>query len=417
MRFSTNLLALVLSAATLVSAGVLERREVTMLTRASARHPYGAAYFITNEPEENMIITAAIAQDGKLTLDRAVSTGGRGLHGVTANGNTGTDGLFSQGAIQASAKANLLATVNSGSNTVSLFSIDPRKPTNIKPLGDPVSSEGEFPSSLTFNADGSRLCVLNGGMINGVVCYSVDKTLGLVPVPNTLRYLGFNQTTPPFGPPGTVSQIAFSEDGHTLLASFKGNATVPGYLAAWDVQADGSLAAQHRVVPLAQGGMVAFSLTPIPQQNAFFIADPGVGYAVVDLSGKNRGSSVALAGQMATCWSAYSSATKTYFGIDVGGNTIREVQLDSNLKGTVVGTYAVPAGTSPIDSEVASIHGKDYLYVLGANATVVDVFALNGPGKAQQIASVSVSGPARSAGVPLHGSNLQGMATYVSTYW
>ncbi|KAL1941315.1 hypothetical protein VTO73DRAFT_7527 [Trametes versicolor] len=418
MRFSTNLLTFVLSATALVSAGVIERRggSVTMLTKASQRHPDGAVYFITNEPQGNMIITASIGSDGNLRLDRAVSAGGRGLHGVTANGNTGTDGLFSQGSIQVSAKAGVLATVNAGSDTVSLFKIDPRKPTNITPLGDPVSSEGEFPSSVAFNADGSRLCVLNGGAINGVNCYTVDKELGLVQIPNSLRYLGFNQTTPANGPPGSVSQIAFSEDGSKLLASFKGTATAPGYLASWDVQADGSLSAQNGQVALAQGGMVAFSLTPIPKQNAFFVADPGVGYAVVDLSGKGRSSSVAITGQMATCWSAYSAKTGNYYAIDVAGNAIREVALDGNLKGSVVASYTVPAGTSPIDSETATIRGKDYLYVLGANATTVEVFALNGPAKAQLVSSVNVSGPAHTAGVPIQGSNLQGMATYVSPW-
>ena len=45
-------------------------------------------------------------------LDRAVAAGGRGLHGNTANGNTGADGLFSQGSVAVSAKNNALATVN-----------------------------------------------------------------------------------------------------------------------------------------------------------------------------------------------------------------------------------------------------------------------------------------------------------------
>ncbi|KAI0675904.1 hypothetical protein C8Q78DRAFT_963500 [Trametes maxima] len=385
-----------------------------MLTKSSLRRPDGAAYFITNEPEENMIITASIGADGSLRLDRAVPSGGRGLHGTTANGNTGVDGLFSQGSIQASAKGKVLAAVNPGSSTVSLFAIDPRKPTNITPLGDPISSEGEFPVSLTFNSEGTRLCVLNGGKVNGVHCYNVDQKQGLTPIPDSLRYLGFNQTTPANGPPGSVSHIVFSEDGSKLLASYKGTATAPGYLASWDVNKDGALSAQHTQVALAQGGMVAFSLTHIPGQNALFTTDPGVGYAIVDLGGKHRDASVALNGQMATCWSAYSPQTKGYYAIDVGGNVIREVQLDGNLKGNVAATYTLPAGTSPIDSEVASVRGKDYLYVLGANATSVEVFALNGAGKAKQISSVNIASPARAAGVSIHGSNLQGMATFVS---
>ncbi|KAH9893333.1 hypothetical protein C8Q73DRAFT_647425 [Cubamyces lactineus] len=385
-----------------------------MMTPSSLRRPAGAVYFITNEPQENMIITASIDTDGTLRLDRAVAAGGRGLHGVTANGNTGVDGLFSQGSVQVSQKANVLAVVNPGSNTISLFSIDPSKPTNISPLGDPVSSEGEFPVSLAFNADGSRLCALNGGAINGVNCFSVDKNLGLVPVPGSLRYLGYNQTTPANGPPGSLSQIIFSEDGSKLLASYKGTANTPGYLVSWDVQKDGSLSAQHSQVAVAQGGMVPFSLTPIPKQNAFFVTDPGIGYDIVDLSGKGRDAAVTVNGQMATCWSTYSPKTGNYYAIDVGGNVIREVHLDGNLKGSIVATHSVPAGTSPIDSAVATIRGKDYLYVLGANATSVEVFALSAPGQAKQISKVDISGPARYAQIPVHAANLQGMATYMT---
>ncbi|KAI0664334.1 hypothetical protein C8Q70DRAFT_1049831 [Cubamyces menziesii] len=392
MRFASTILAFVLSATSLVCAGVIERRGlVKMMTASSLRRPAGAVYFITNEPQENMVITASIDTDGTLRLDRAVAAGGRGLHGVTANGNMGVDGLFSQGSVQVSQKANVLAVVNPGSNTISLFSIDPSKPTNISPLGDPVSSEGEFPVSLAFNADGSRLCALNGGAINGVNCFSIDKKLGLVPVPNSLRYLGYNQTTPANGPPGSLSQIIFSEDGSKLLASYKGTATAPGYLVSWDVQKDGSLSAQHSQVAVAQGGM-----------------------DVVDLSGKGRDAAVTLNGQMATCWSTYSPKTGNYYAIDVGGNVIREVHLDGNLKGSVVATHSVPAGTSPIDSAVATIRGKDYLYVLGANATSVEVFALSAPGQAKQISKVDISGPAHFAQIPVHAANLQGMATYMT---
>ncbi|KAI0730919.1 hypothetical protein C8Q76DRAFT_613520 [Earliella scabrosa] len=384
-----------------------------MLTRASARSPPGAVYFISNEPDENMIITASISSDGTLRLDRAVAAGGRGAHGVTANnGDLGVDPLFSQGAIQVSPKKRVLATVNSGSNTVLLFAIDPRKPTNIRPIGDPISSEGQFPVSLAFNGDGSRLCVLNGGAVNGVNCYNVDDKRGLVQIPNTLRYLGFNQTTPANGPPGSVSHIAFTEDNSKLVVSYKGM-NGPGYLAVWDVQQDGSLSAQHSQKALASGGMVAFSLTHIPGENAFLLTDPGVGFDIVDFSAKNRQSSVAIDGQAATCWSTRSAKTGNYYTIDVGGNAIREVHVDGNLKGNVVATYMLPANTSPLDSETATIHDRDYLYVLGANATSVEVFSLDGPAKARKISSLDIQGPARAAGVAINGRNLQGMATYV----
>lgn len=83
-------------------------------------------------------------------------------------------------------KARLLATVNvrhksfsvdavnknalsqAGSNTVSLFSINPEDPTRLTLLGRPVPSGGEFPQSVAINSAGTDVCVLNGGKINGV---------------------------------------------------------------------------------------------------------------------------------------------------------------------------------------------------------------------------------------------------------
>lgn len=51
-----------------------------------------------------IILTHSVFQN----LDRAVATGGHGAHGQS----TGPDALFSQGAIKASAKGKVLATVN-----------------------------------------------------------------------------------------------------------------------------------------------------------------------------------------------------------------------------------------------------------------------------------------------------------------
>jgi hypothetical protein len=94
--------------------------------------------------------------------------------------------LFTQGAVKASAAGGVLATVNvccatppgnliklnstlqAGSNTVSMFSIDPADPININMIGKPMPSGGEFPVSLAFNKAGTQLCALNGGKVNGV---------------------------------------------------------------------------------------------------------------------------------------------------------------------------------------------------------------------------------------------------------
>ena len=111
-------------------------------------------------------------------------------------------------------------------------------------------------------------------------CFQADRTNGLTRLPNTLRSLALNQTTPPNGPPGTASQIIFNEDNTKLIASVKGVPPAPGFLAVWDVQPDGSLSATHATILPAAGGMLPFSMNVIPGQNALFATDAGVGFAV-----------------------------------------------------------------------------------------------------------------------------------------
>ncbi|KAJ8469805.1 hypothetical protein ONZ51_g8741 [Trametes cubensis] len=409
MKFSAAILTSVLAAASLVSAAPLQRRGQTkMMTKTTRFDASGAIYFITNEPDENMVIAASINSDGTLNLDRAVAAGGRGAHGIA----DGPDALFSQGAIKASAKGQVLATVNAGSNTVSLFSIDSRTPTNINQIGDVVSSEGEFPMSLAFNAAGTQLCVLNGGQVNGVFCYKVDKKTGLNAMPNTLRPLGLNQTTPATGPAGTASHIIFSEDGKQLIASVKGVPPTPGFLAVWDVNSDGSLSPDFKKIAPAKNGILPFSMTVIPGKNAILATDAGLGFDIFDLKDNSKSSAVAIDGQVATCWSSFSKKTGNFYLTDIGTATVTEVHVDNNLKGTIVAQHPQLPGSATIDNDIATVNGQDFLYVLAPNATAVDVLLLDGSGTAKQLSTLDLSGPTKAAGITINPNNLQGMTTF-----
>ncbi len=83
MRSSTAFFVYVCSAAALVTAFPTSQSYVKMLTKASARYPDGAVYcesshrlaercgltsdaVITNDPNENMVVTASISSDGTL---------------------------------------------------------------------------------------------------------------------------------------------------------------------------------------------------------------------------------------------------------------------------------------------------------------------------------------------------------------
>ena len=89
--------------------------------------------------------------------------------GAGARGRpTNTGPLFSQGPVQVNQATGRLAVVNAGSNTVQLFDIDPKNPTNITAIGNPVPSGGDFPQSIAWNNAGNKMCVLNGGLKSNV---------------------------------------------------------------------------------------------------------------------------------------------------------------------------------------------------------------------------------------------------------
>ena len=80
-----------------------------------------------------------------------MSAGGKGEHGDDG-GQFASDATYSNGIIVVSQSNNFLATTNTKSGTVALFKIDPNDPTNLEMAGQPVSSQGDFPTSVAFRS-------------------------------------------------------------------------------------------------------------------------------------------------------------------------------------------------------------------------------------------------------------------------
>ncbi|KAH9975199.1 hypothetical protein BJV74DRAFT_782101, partial [Russula compacta] len=378
---------------------------------------------ISNEPSGNFVVSADIGSDGKLTLARGVFADGRGEHGDDG-GKNGPDPLFSQGVVKANAAAGLVATANPGSNTISLFKIDQNTPSVLTSFGSPVSSGGEFPMSVAFNKNGTMLCALNGGAVNGVQCFNIDKNLGLVPQANTLRTLNLNQTTPPTGPAGSTSHIIFSEDQKSLVAAVKGNpdANLTGFLASWDVQDDNSLSANFTRIGTPQGGNLPFSLGIIPGKNSFLVTDAAIGVDIFNFANgaqalaantQNSSSALAINNQTAVCWNAFSPKTGNFYVSDIGTSLVTEVAVGDDLKGSVVKQYPTQNGAATIDLEVGAVGNKNFLYVMMPNVTAIQVMTLNGPGDATPLQTLDVETPAKAAGLTLSAANLQGMTVFV----
>ena len=169
----------------------------------------GVVFAQTDGLTGNQVVAFDQAADGTLTQAGAYDTGGVGgqLSGSVV------DHTASQGAVAYDAAANLLYTVNAGSDTITVFAVHGDRLTRLQV----ISSGGQFPVSITTH--GALVYVLNargGGSISGYL--RVGRTL--VAIPAWHRELGFNPNpTPEFT--STPAQISFSPNGSELIVSTK----------------------------------------------------------------------------------------------------------------------------------------------------------------------------------------------------
>ena len=105
-----------------------------------------AIYFMTNQ-DANSIIMLPVQADGKLADGSIIATGGKGaslIDGKT-NQSAQSDTLASQGAVRVVGSS--LFAVNPGSNSLSMFAIDPQNPAKLAAVGQPVQTGGDVRSS------------------------------------------------------------------------------------------------------------------------------------------------------------------------------------------------------------------------------------------------------------------------------
>lgn len=200
-------------------------------------------------------------------------------------------------------------------------------------------------------------CVINGGAVAGVSCYSTDHAKGLKHL-GGLRPIALGQTTPPVGPPGTVSDLVFNPSSTALIATVKGNGMDPGYIYAYPVHFDGSISTTPII---SRAGLIDFSISFLGDDHRAIITDPGYGASLVHISPGFKFTvtkEITIAGQAAVCWSVYSQRFNTVYVFDVGVSDITMIDpWTGNIKGTIPG---LAAGLGSVDSAM----DKQYLYVL-----------------------------------------------------
>ena len=268
--------------------------------------------------------------------------------------------------------------VNPGSNSLSMFSLDPNDPLKLTQLGSPVNTNGEFPVTVAVSGKYQLACVGNTGAVSGVACASYDPVKGLSAF-DKLRDFKLNETTPPVDEYNSISTTFFSNDEEVLWSTVKGTPKLntTGFLSGFRVENGKVGYEETRSSPA--GTSVLFGATTIEGSTDILSADAAYGAVVISVDNDLKGTTKArtpIPGNEFDCWSAYSTKTGTGFIADGMVNHITEIDVQT---GAIV---SITNGTNPNFGMDDTISYGDFIYSLAPNtpnaSIAVTVFDVSG---------------------------------------
>ncbi|KIJ24457.1 hypothetical protein M422DRAFT_274746 [Sphaerobolus stellatus SS14] len=106
--------------------------------------------------------------------------------------------------------------------------------------------------------------------------------------------------------------------------------------------------------------------------------------------------------------------TDHVFLIDFGTSLINEVAVDRNLGSSIVSQLALAKDSFLSDSQIATVHGNEYLYVLTLGKNLVTVLSLNGPGKVTVVQQFPLGDAVRKLGISEDPNQVQGLGVFVT---
>lgn len=343
------LAAVAASALTLAGASVAS----TVAEGEGAGPAAGAVYALTNSPAGNAVVAYRRADDGSLTPAGTYATGGTG---------TGA-GLGSQNAVIVSDDRRFLFAVNSGSNSISAFRIEPGG----LELADTAESGGLMPTSVAYHR--GQLYALNAGVPNSVSGFRVDGDGDLTPIPGSSRPLSAPSTSP--------AQVGFSEDGATLVVTERASSQIVTY----DVSAGGLLSAP---VVHASAGPTPFGFA-VTRHDTLFVSEAGAGggassYRIGESGSLAAVSSNVMTGQRAACWAVVTKNGRYGYVTNAGTGNVSGFAIAHHGAATLLSPDGVSAATGGNPTDAAISHNGRFLYVRVAALGQIAVFGIGADG-------------------------------------
>ena len=321
-----------------------------------------AVYVQTNDAQKNEIVAYRRESDGSLSKIGSFETGGKG---------TGKPHLPSQSSIVLSGDGAWLLVTNSGSDTISLFAVEP---DGLR-LTDNVLSGGGTPTSVAVH--GSLAYVANNADAS-VAGFTIagDK---LVALDGSTRALSGDGADP--------AQIRFSPDGKTLVVTERGSNSISAFAIDEQGYADGpSTIASAGETPY---GFDFTSDGTLVVTEAFGGAKgeaAASSYAVLEPGRLSPVSASVADTRSEVCWAAVTKDGRFVYVTNFGDGTISSYAIahDGTIELAEAVAGATRLGEPGIRDEAISTDGR-FLYALDADTQQVHGWRIDADGRLDEV--------------------------------
>jgi 6-phosphogluconolactonase (cycloisomerase 2 family) len=320
-----------------------------------------AVYVQTNDAAGNEVIAFSRAEDGVLAPLGRYPTGGRG---------TGSPHLASAGSIVLSDDGQWLLVVNTGSDDLSLFAV---QPDGLR-LADRAGSGGSKPTSVAVR--GRLVYVLNNG---------TPSISGFTLADGKLTEL--EGSTRPGSADADPAQVSFTADGRVLIVTERGTNTIGSYLI------DEHGYAQNPATIKSSGQTpYGFALTAdraLIVSEAFGGAAGAAAASSYTVSGAGELTTVSgSVGDTRTevCWVALTKDDRFAYVTNFGDGTVSsyEITTDRSLRLHEPVAGSTGQGKKGIRDEAISGDGR-YLYAIDADAQKLFGWAVGRDGQLRPV--------------------------------